>query len=249
MRRLEGKTALVTGGSSGIGRAIAILFAREGAKVVAAADKNIAGGEETATLIKSSGGDAVFVQCDVASSDDVEGLVGATVEKYGRLDILVNNAGIFGGLTPFDRIDESMWDRIYAVNVKGIWFGARYAAPEMKKVGGGAIVNIASMAGISMGPMVAGYASSKGAAITLTKALALELAPDKIRVNCVNPSMTMTPIADQFPAEARQMFIDQTPLGRLVEPEEIALAALFLASDEAAMVTGTHVNVEGGMTI
>lgn len=247
--RLDNKVAIVTGASSGIGRATACLFAKEGAKIVACADRNITGGEETVATIRANGGDGVFVKCDVTKATDVEGLVKATVEKFGRVDILVNNAGFLHEPTPFDEIEESVWDRVFAVNVKGIWSGAKYAGAEMKKVGSGAIVNIASLAAVSMAPYVAAYASSKGAAVTLTKALAIELAPHKIRVNSVNPFPTETPMYDTFSDEARQIVIKNTPLGRLAQPEEVAYAALYLASDESDIVTGTSINIDGGMTI
>ena len=247
--RLAKKVAIVTGASSGIGRAIACLFAKEGANIVVSADKNITGGEETVAEIRTNGGDAFFVRCDVSKASDVKGLVKATVEKFGRIDILVNNAGVLHGPAPFDEIEESLWDRVFAVNVKGIWFGAKYAVAEMKKVGGGAIVNIASLSAVSMPPYVAAYAGSKGAAVTLTKALAIELAPHKIRVNSVNPFPTETPMYDTFSDEARQIVIDNTPLGRMAQPEEIAYAALYLASDESGIVTGTSIKIDGGMTI
>jgi 3-oxoacyl-[acyl-carrier protein] reductase len=246
--RVADKVAIVTGASSGIGRAIACLFAQEGAKVVVSADKNVAGGEETVATIRANGGEAFFMKCDVAKATEVEGLVKATVERFRRVDILVNNAGILA-LAPFDEIEESLWDRVFAVNVKGVWFGARYAAAEMKKVGGGAIVNIASLAAFHMPPLATAYASSKGAAVTLTKALALELAPYKIRVNCVNPCLTVTPMQDQFTEEARQLVVERTPLGRLAQPEEVAHAALYLACDESAIVTGISITIDGGNTI
>jgi NAD(P)-dependent dehydrogenase (short-subunit alcohol dehydrogenase family) len=247
--RLAEKVAIVTGSSSGIGRAIACLFAKEGAKIVVSADKNISGGGETVDMIKANNGDAFFVRCDVAKATDVEGLVKATVEKFGRVDILINNAGFLHTPTPFDEIEESMWDQVFAVNVKGIWFGAKYAAAEMKKCEGGAIVNIASLAAFSMPPYVAAYASSKGAAVTLTKALAIELAPHKIRVNSVTPFPTETPMYDKFPDEERRIVLENTPLGRMARPEEIAYAALYLASDESDIVTGTNINIDGGVTI
>jgi 3-oxoacyl-[acyl-carrier protein] reductase len=153
---------------------------------------------------------------------------------------------MFGALTPFEEIEESLWDQIYGVNVKGIWFGSKYVVPVMKREGGGAIVNIASMAGIKPGPLVACYASSKAAAITLTKSLALELAPHNIRVNCVNPALTDTPMADNFPDEEKKAFVDSIPFGRMASPENVAYAALYLASDESEMVTGTGINVDGG---
>jgi 3-oxoacyl-[acyl-carrier protein] reductase len=249
--RLANKVAVITGASSGIGRSIAYLFAKEGAKIVAAADINIAGGEETVAAIKKNGGEAIFIRADVTVASEVEHLVKAGKDKFGRIDILLNCAGIWGaqGENPIENIDQSLWDRVYAVNVRSIFFTTKYAVPEIRKAGGGVIVNVASMAGLRpIGPRNALYASSKGAIITLTKALAVELASDKIRVNCVNPFITETSMLKdiQLTDETLRAVASTVPLGRVVKPEDVAYAALYLASDESSMLTGACINVDGG---
>jgi len=250
--RLANKVTIITGASSGIGRSAAYLFAREGAKITVVANINVAGGEETVATIKANGGEAIFVQTDVSVASEVENLIKVTKDKFGKIDILLNNAGMWGSTaeTPVDDMDESFWDQIYAVNVKGIFLTTKYVVPEMKKVGGGVIINIASLAGIRPGgPRNAAYMSSKGAANALTKALAIELAPYNIRVNCVNPILTDTPMLKLLSEEAKKAFISIVPLGRVAKPEDVAYAALYLASEESAMLTGSSINVDGGFGI
>jgi len=250
--RLANKVTIITGASSGIGRSAAYLFAREGAKITVVANINVAGGEETVATIKANGGEAIFVQTDVSVASEVENLIKVTKDKFGKIDILLNNAGMWGSTaeTPVDDMDESFWDQIYAVNVKGIFLTTKYVVPEMKKVGGGVIINIASLAGIRPGgPRNAAYMSSKGAANALTKALAIELAPYNIRVNCVNPILTDTPMLKLLSEEAKKAFISIVPLGRIAKPEDVAHAALYLASEESAMLTGSSINVDGGFGI
>jgi len=247
--RLANKVAIITGASSGIGRSTAYLFAKEGARIAVANNINVAGGEETVASIKASGGEAIFVKTDISVASEVENLVKVTKDKYGKIDILLNSAGIFGSTkeTPIEDTDESLWERVYAVNVKGIFLTTKYVVPEMKKASGGVIINIASMGGIRpVGPRNAAYLSSKGAVITLTKALAIELAPDNIRVNCINPFMTETRMVKQLPAEVIKAAVSTIPLGRIVKPEDIAYAALYLASEESSMLTGASINVDGG---
>jgi 3-oxoacyl-[acyl-carrier protein] reductase len=252
--RLVQKVAIITGAGSGIGRASAIMFAREGARLVVA-DINDAGGKETVAVIKSAGGEAIFVHTDVSRAPDVENMVKTARDRFGKIDILFNNAGIPQQTTPIDRVDEATWDRIYAVNVKSIFLTAKSITPVMKAGGGGAIINTASISGVRPRPGNLAYASSKAAVIHLTKALALELAPFKIRVNCINPVAAETPMLNQFfpagasAAEARKAVIAGIPLGRLTTPEDIAYTALFLASDESAMLTGTGIDVDGGRSI
>jgi len=242
--RLASKVAIITGAGSGLGRGSAILFAKEGAKVVVA-DINDAGGEETVRVIKSGGGEAIFVHTDVSKASDAENLIKVTKDKFGKIDILFNNAGVPQRSMPIANLDESLWDRIYAINVKSVFLTAKYAAPVMKEAQGGVIINLASISGVRPRPGSLAYASSKAAVIHLTKALALELASDNIRVNVINPVAADTPMLEQFfaegadPVENKRLTIDTIPLGRLTKPEDVAYAALYLASDESAMLTGS----------
>ena len=245
--KLTDKVAIITGAASGMGKAIALLFAEEGARIVVA-DIDDTGGKQTTDEINSSDGKAVFVHTDVSNPTDIKNLVDAVVDEFSKIDILINNAGIFMKLTPIEEIDESTWDRIYSVNVKGVFHGAKYVIPVMKKAGGGVIINTTSMTGLRPGSMQSAYASSKGASITLTKALASELAQYNIRVNCICPALTETPML--FDSELWE-HVSETPhpLGRLLRPEDIAHAALYLASDDASMVTGICLEVTGGQGV
>ncbi len=253
--RLANKVAVITGGGTGIGQATAYIFAREGAKVVVA-QRTDAEGEETAATIKSRGGDAIFVHADVTKASEVEHLIKVAVDTFGKLDILFNNAGLTQASIMVENIDESLWDQIYAVNVKGVFLGAKYAVPEMKKAGGGVIINTGSIAGIRPRLGTSAYSSTKGAVIVLTKALALELAPYNIRVNCINLVSTDTARKIvRFRArgidmeEHEKSVVSGIPIGRLAIPEDTAYAALYLASDESSMVTGISINVDGGYGI
>lgn len=246
--RLANKVAIVTGAGSGIGKATALLFAREGAKVVIA-DIDNAGGVDTENAIKEKGGKAIFVHTDVSVASEVANLIAIARDRFGKIDVLFNNAGIFIKNTPVELVEESTWERIFAVNVKGIFLAVKYAVPEMKKNGGGVIVNTASMTAVRPLKNMSAYAASKGAVITLTKALALELASFKIRVNCINPAITETPIISVLSEEQKRATVSTIPLGRMGKPEDMAHAALFLASDESAMLTGSSINVDGGRGI
>ena len=243
--RLADKVAIITGASSGIGRSTAYLFAKEGAKLVVA-DIDNAGGEGVVSNIKTKGGEAIFVHTDITLASEIKALVRIVKNKFDKIDILFNNAGITAGDTLVEEIDESSWDRTYDVNVKGIFLATKYIVPEMKKAGGGIIINTASMAGIRPVARIADYASSKGAVITLTKALAIELAPYNIRVNCINPTITETPLVELMSEEWKKSIKSVLPLGRLAKPEDVAYAALYLASEESAMLTGMGINVDGG---
>ena len=247
--KLIDKIAIITGASSGIGRASAYLFAKEGAKIVVA-DIDHVGGEETVNAIKANGGQAIFVHTDVSIAAEVEHLIKLSVEEFGKIDILYNNAGTGHGQMRVDDIGENLWDHIYAVNVKSIFLTAKYAVPKMREAGGGTIINTASDTGITPQPKLCAYTSSKGAVISLTKSLAAELAPDNIRVNCICPSMTDTPMLVHVPLEFKKRIASNIPLGRrLIKPEEVAYAALFFASDESAMISGIHITVDGGFGI
>ncbi|MFC2017592.1 SDR family oxidoreductase [Chloroflexota bacterium] len=245
--RLADKVAIITGGGSGIGKASSYLFAKEGAKVVVA-DIDDIGGEETVATIRVDGGEAIFVHTDVSIASEVEYLVKVTMDTFGEIDILFNNAGLLLE-GPVENTEESWWDRIFAVNVKGIFLGVKYVVPEMKKAGSGVIINTASMSGVSPRKDCSAYASSKGAVITLTKALAIELAPYNIRVNCISPAWVGTPMTKGFSEERIKGIISSIPLGRVAELKDIAYAALYLASDESSMLTGTNINVDGGLGI
>jgi 3-oxoacyl-[acyl-carrier protein] reductase len=253
--RLKDKVAIVTGGGSGFGEAIAKRFAEEGAKLVIN-DVNDTGGARVAQEIDSAQGQgsAVYVHADVARNDDMARLVAASFDRYGRVDIMVNNAGITHVNRPMLEVGEEEFDRIYAVNVKSIYLSARHLVPLLRKQGsGGSIINTASTAGIRPRPGLVWYNGSKGAVITLTKGMAAELGPDKIRVNALCPVAGDTPLLPSFlggSSEAhRQRFIATVPLGRLSTPKDVANAALYLASDEAAFITGVALEVDGGRCI
>ena len=250
--RLENKVSIVTGAGSGFGAGIAERFAAEGAAVVVN-DLNEDGGRKTVEAITAAGGQAHFVQADVSKSDDVKALVAAALEQFGGLDIMVNNAGITHRNGPMLDVTEEMFDKVYAVNVKSLYLAAVHAVPVFKERGGGVFVNIASTAGVRPRPGLTWYNGSKGAAITLTKSMAAELAPLRIRVNAVNPVMGETGLLDDFiggdSPEKRARVIAGIPLGRLSKAEDIAAAALFLASDEAGFVTGVCLEVDGGRCI
>ena len=249
--RLQEKVAIVAGAGSirpgmGNGKATAILFAREGAKIVAV-DRNLDAAEETVGIIKGEGGEAVAVEANVTNESEARKMVEETVSKYGRLDIVFNNVGIgLGGVGL--RVTEEEWDTVMNTNLKGILFICKYAVPEMRKSGGGAIVNNASMAGFSSHPIYA-YATSKAGVIALTRSLAVGLAKDNIRVNCVAPGFIATPMVEVLMGEQRDRVIEQrVPLRRHGKAEEVAYAVLFLASDEASFITGQTICVDGGLS-
>jgi 3-oxoacyl-[acyl-carrier protein] reductase len=246
--RLANKVAIITGGGSGIGKASAHLFAREGAKV-AVAERTVSTGEETVSTIRSRGSEAIFVRTDVTIASEVENLMEVVLANFGRIDILFNNAGIIK-IAPIDEIDELMWDQIFAVNVKSIFLTTKYAIPAMKRARKGVIINNASTGAMRPRMFFSAYAASKGAVITLTKALALELAPFDIRVNCVVPGFTETPMIDVLDEKQKKAVADTIPLRRrAARPEDTAYAALYLASDEASALTGASILVDGGRCI
>lgn len=250
--RLEGKTAIVTGSGSGFGEGIALTLAREGAAVIVN-DVNTDGGNRVASEITDGGGRAIFVDADVTSADDVQAMVDQAVEAFGGLDILINNAGVSHKRKAMLDVTEAELDRILAVNVKGLFHTANAAIPAMRNAGGGAIINIASTGAVRPRPGLAWYNATKGAVTTLTKSMAVELADDKIRVNAVNPVAGDTPLLATFlgedTPENREAFRQTVPLGRLSTPEDVANAVLFLASDEAALITGVCLEVDGGRCI
>ncbi len=247
---LAGRVALITGGASGIGRAIALLFAREGARV-AIVDLDETGAEEVVQTIEGTGGRASFLSCDVAQAGACRRAVRFTVQELGGLDVLVNNVGIVRRATVVETQEEE-WDRVMAVNVGSVFLFSKYAIPLMAEAGGGVILNVASGWGLVGGRRAASYCASKGAVVNLTRAMALDHGPQNIRVNCLCPGDTDT---GMLRAEARQLgqspetFLAeaaQRPLGRIGRPEEIAQAALYLASDSASFVTGGVLVVDGG---
>ena len=244
--RLEGKTAIVTGAGAGFGEGIARRFAEEGAAVIIA-DINDAGGMRVADEI---GPTARYVHADVSISEHVKGMVAAAREHFGGVDILVNNAGFPQRPGPMDEVPEDVFDRIFAVNVKSIYLAARQVIPQFKAHGGGVIINIASTGGLRPRPGLTWYNGSKGAVIALTKAMAIELAGDSIRVCALNPVAGDTGMLSEFmggdTAKRRARIVDSIPLGRLSQPRDIANSALFLASDEADFLTGVCLEVDGG---
>ncbi len=245
---LEGKVGLVTGGTSGIGRETAVLFAKAGAKVVVAGRRAVEG-EETIELIRAAGGDGVFVKTDVSKASEVETLVQKAVEKFGRLDIAFNNAGIEGVWSPIVRQSEEDWDRTIAINLKGVWLCLKYEIRQMlKQGGGGAIVNMSSITGLVGAVGVAAYSASKHGVIGLTQTAALENAKTGIRINAVCPGFTETPMSDRvFRAPGVHKYVLSChPIGRLGRPTEIAEAVLWMCSDRASFMTGQSLVLDGG---
>lgn len=250
--KLSERTAVITGAGSGIGRAMALLFAQHGARVLAA-DLNSSAAEETAALVREAGGICQARMVDVVEPSQVQALVEAAVAAYGRIDILCNNAGI-GSTTDVVDCEPDDWDRVMTVNVKSVYLGCKYAIPHMIAQGGGVIINTASVAGLIGIVKRASYCASKGAVIALTKQVAIEYVEQGIRVNCVCPGTVDSPWVGRLlaqaddPTVARAGLEARQPMGRLGKPEEIAAAALYLASDDAAFITGTELVIDGGWT-
>ncbi len=249
MKRFEGRVALVTGGGSGIGRATSVAFAREGAKVVVD-DINVEGGEETVRMIKSAGGEAIFVKADVSIAAEVEAMVQKTIETYGRLDCAFNNAGVGEVLKRVAKTTEDNWDRVMATNLKGVYLCMKYEIPHMLKQGKGAIVNTSSIAGLVGLSGQAAYVASKHGVVGLTKSAALEYSTLGIRINALCPGIINTPLITHQLKDRPHMekvYVDMEPVGRLGKPEEMAAAVLWLCSDEASFATGYPFAIDGGL--
>ena len=250
MNEFHGKVALVTGGTSGIGRAAAIAYAREGANVVVAG-RRVAEGEETVRLVRSQGREAIFVSTDVAQEQQVKRLIARTLEQFGRLDFAFNNAGIEQAPTPFLEQTMETYDQVMDINVKGVWLSMKYEIPAMLKSGGGSIVNTASGLGVIGMPGIEIYVASKHAVIGLTKSAALEFGKQGIRVNAVLPAAIDTEMFQRFAGEGAEFRTQVTalhPIGRIGKSEEIADAAIWLSSSKSSFVTGHSLLVDGGFT-
>ena len=253
--RLESKVALITGGGSGIGRACAEMFAHEGARV-AVSDIGLERAQATTQFVTSHGGEAIAISGDVSVGDDAQNMVSATVEKFGKLDVLVNSAGVSArNALPEGSSPEEIWDKVIDVNLKGTYMVSWHAVPEMAKSGGGSIINLSSIMGLVGYPVGMGggfnpYNPSKGGVLQFTRNLAIDSASKNVRVNCICPGYVETNLTSALTKDAEALSRLETlhPIGRLGQPEEIAYAALYLASDESGFVTGTPLVVDGGYT-
>ena len=246
MKSLENKVAIVTGAGSGIGEAVALLFGREGAKVVVS-DINEKAGEAVAEKIRKDGGDAFFVKADTSSAEQNESLVKQTVDKYGALHLAVNNAGIGGPLSPTGEYPIDGWDKTIAINLSGVFYGLRYQIPAILNAGGGSIVNMASILGNTGTAGSPAYVAAKHGVVGLTKAAALEYANKNIRINSVGPGYINTPlIKNSLGEDAIKALVSLHPIGRLGESNEIAELVLWLASSKSSFVTGAYYNADGG---
>jgi len=249
--RLRDKVAIITGAASGIGKAAAFLFAKEGAKVVVV-DRDEPRGQNCVESIQKKGGESIFVQADVSKSLDVQKMVKTTLQRYGKLHILYNNAGIFLHKVdgPVTKIDEETFHRHYEVNLKGTFLCSKDAIPHIIKSGGGSVINVATVDAL-IGIGYDAYAASKGGVVSLTRSMAVEYAPYNVRVNCIAPGTIKTPINEEElkNPEIAKKYAEMTPVGRFGVPEEVAYVALFLASDESSYVVGATLVVDGGMSI
>ncbi|RZS95449.1 SDR family NAD(P)-dependent oxidoreductase [Cecembia calidifontis] len=245
MKTLDQKVAIITGGGSGIGKAISLLYSSEGAKIVVS-DIDEKGGQETIAEIIAKGGEAIFVKADTSKPEDNKNVVEKAVEKFGRLDIAVNNAGIGGPLAPTGEYPIDGWDKTIAINLSGVFYGMRYQIPAMLKSGGGSIVNVASILGKVGTPNSPAYVASKHGVIGLTETAALEYAQQNIRINSIGPGYIMTPLLKSLDDATMKALVGLHPLGRLGTSEEVAELALWLNSDKASFVTGAYYNVDGG---
>lgn len=251
--RLENKVAVITGAGSGFGEGIATRFAAEGARVVVA-DINAEGAARVGETIRNAGGTAVAVTADVSKGEDMAKIVAAAVDEYDALDIMVNNAGTTHKNRPMLEVDEESYDRVFAVNAKSVYHSAIHAVPVFRRQGHGNFINIASTAGIRPRPGLTWYSATKGAVITMTKGMAVELAPDNIRVNAINPVVSATGLLKDFlpgddTPQMRAKFVATIPLGRMSTPRDVAAACLFLASEDAEFLTGVCLEVDGGRCI
>ena len=251
MGKLDGKVALITGGASGIGAASAILFAAEGAKVVVVDRRNIADGEEVISKIRQSGGEAIFLQGDVANKQDAKNMVEQTVKTFGKLDVLFNNAGTTTTVRMHEATEED-FDRVIGINLKGAFFVTKYALIQMRKQGGGVILTNASKTSIVASNCSPIYTASKGGVLQLMQAMAVDYAKDNIRVNSLLPGIINTPMTDEWidsqpdPKASRHACENAQPMGRMGTSEECARAALFLVCEDSTFVTGTYILVDGG---
>src|ERR1035437_6403868 len=250
--KLMGKVAIVTGAASGIGRASAIAFAREGARVVVA-DRNQQGGKETAAAIAAEGHEALFALVDVSKEADIQTMIEGTVARWGRIDILFNNAGVLL-VKPIHEPTEEEWDRVMSITVKAAFLATKHAMPHMRRTGGGAILNTGSIASFTGQAGTPAYSASKGAIALLTKSLALDLGRDKIRVNCICPGITDTPMLREHLGHGSEgekrirVRLSRVPLGKILSPEDVARAAVYLVSDDSEGITGILHVVDGGLT-
>lgn len=248
LNRFDGKTAFITGAGSGIGRAAAVAFAAEGARVVVT-DRGEAALKETAEHVKAAGGEVLAITCDVSKPEQVEAAVAEAVKAFGRIDCAFNNAGVENKAAPLHEIELEEWDRIININLRGTFLCMKHEIAQMVRQGGGVVVNTSSGAGIRGVAGGASYAASKHAMIGMTKSAALDYAKQNIRVNCVLPGNIATPMMDRFTGGDIQKAIDLEPVGRLGKPEEIAEAVLWMSSDLGGFVTGASIVVDGGWSL
>ena len=252
MKRFANKKVFISGGATGIGEAAALLFAQQGA-IVTIFDRDIENGEKCLQKILDGGGRGIFISGNLIYPEEIEKAIDQSLKTYGGIDILINNAGVESPYSVHEMPIEE-WDRVMAVNLRGMYLMAKAVIPIMKKSGGGAIVNTASISGLLGWPISAAYCVSKGGVIQLTKQMAVDYAQDNIRVNCIAPGTTLTPLIERIfqqesePEKAKQQISQMHPLGRFAQPEEIAQAILFLASEDASFITGAVLPVDGGYT-